>query len=332
MWRWTKRTLVAFAIALIAAALTGALYQWVATRKELAATLSPGRLVAIEGHRLHLSCTGDGEPAVLLEAGLGGSTADWGFVQPNVAQFTRVCSYDRAGMGYSDPGPSPRTAARISRELAQLLDRSGIKGPLVLVAASIGAFPVRVFASEYGDRVAALVLLDASHENQEHAIPALARYVPVLSSIGILRLAGISFGPPPAALAPSTREFAEATRFRTTGQRATADEIVHVRESAAQVAATRRDLGIPVIVVTAGRGADATWLDLQRDLVALSHRGCQIITKQSGHAILLEEPAVVVNAIRTAVHAIRGPHDISAQCELSDRSDDDGKSHTNSAR
>ena len=98
----------------------------------------------------------------------------------------------------------------------------------------------------------------------------------------------------------------------------TADEIVHVRESAAQVAATRRTLSIPAIVVTAGRGADATWLDLQRDLVALSSRGCQIITQQSGHAIMLEQLAVVVNAIRTAVHAIRGPHDISAQCELRD--------------
>jgi pimeloyl-ACP methyl ester carboxylesterase len=319
MGRWTKRTLFGIAISLIGAALTGVLYQWATTRKELAATPPPGRLVAIDGHRLHLSCTGNGEPTVLLETGLGGSTADWGFVQPNVAQFTRVCSYDRAGMGYSDPGPSPRTAERIARELAQLLDRSGIKGPLVLVAASIGAFPVRVFASHYGDRVAALVLVDASHENQEHAIPDLARFVPVLSSIGILRLAGISFGPPPAALAPSAREFAEATRFRTTSQRATADEIVHVRESAAQVAATRRNLSIPVIVVTAGRGADATWLDLQRDLVALSQRGCQIITKQSGHAILLEEPAVVVSAIRTAVHAIRGSHNVSAQqCELQD--------------
>jgi pimeloyl-ACP methyl ester carboxylesterase len=231
-------------------------------------------------------------------------------------------------MGYSDPGPTPRSAARISGELAQLLDRSGIKGPLVLVAASIGAFPARVFASDYGDRVAALVLVDASHENQEHAIPALARFVPVLSSIGILRLAGISFGPPLAALAPSAREFAEATRFRTTGQRATADEIVHVRESAAQVAATRRNLTIPVIVVTAGRGADATWLHLQRDLVALSHRGCQIITKHSGHAIVLEEPAVVVSAIRTAVHAVRKPHDISAQCELRDKQRARSAAHT----
>jgi hypothetical protein len=81
---WRRTTLFGFAIALIGVALTGVLYQWAATRKELAATLPPGRLVAIEGHRLHLSCTGDGEPTVLLETGLGGSTADWGFVQPDV--------------------------------------------------------------------------------------------------------------------------------------------------------------------------------------------------------------------------------------------------------
>src|SRR5438034_3856902 len=162
MWRWTMRIFVVLGAFLIVAALSGATYQWIATRKELAATPPPGRLVDIGGYRLHLWCTGDGAPAVILDTGLGGSSADWGFVQPGVAAFTRVCSYDRAGMGYSDPGPSPRTARRIALELGQLLDRGGVDGPLVLVGASLGGFTVRVFASERPERVVGLVLVDAS--------------------------------------------------------------------------------------------------------------------------------------------------------------------------
>src|SRR5713101_2667240 len=96
MWRWTMRILVGLGGFLIVAALSGATYQWLATRKELAATPPPGHLVDIGGYRLHLWCTGDGAPAVILDTGLGGSSADWGFVQPDVARFTRVCSYDRA--------------------------------------------------------------------------------------------------------------------------------------------------------------------------------------------------------------------------------------------
>ncbi|MGH7713334.1 MAG: alpha/beta fold hydrolase, partial [Gemmatimonadaceae bacterium] len=180
---------------------------------------------------------------------------------------------------------------------------------------SIGGYAVRMFASEYRDRVAALVLVDASHENQEHRVPRLARFVPLLSAVGVLRLAGISFGLPPAALEPSVRKFAEATRFRSTAQRATAAEIIHVRESAAQVTAARRRLTVPLIVVTAGRSADAAWLALQSDLVQLSQRGCHIIAEQSGHAIPIENPDAVVFAVRTAVASIRGQEDSVARCQ-----------------
>ena len=194
MWRWTKRIFVVLGGFLLVSALSGATYQWLATRKDLAATPPPGHLVDIGGYRLHLWCTGDGAPVVILDTGLGGSSAGWGFVQPQVARFTRVCSYDRAGMGYSDRGPSPRTARRIAGELAALLTRSGIGGPVVLVGASIAGFGVRVFASEYSQRAAGLVLVDASHEDDAHEVPGMARFVPLLSTIGMLRLLGVSFG------------------------------------------------------------------------------------------------------------------------------------------
>jgi pimeloyl-ACP methyl ester carboxylesterase len=213
-------------------------------------------------------------------------------------------------MGYSDPGPSPRTARRIASELGQLLDHSGISGPVVLVGASIGGFAVRVFASEHAERVAGLVLVDATHEDQEHEIPRLARFVPLLSSFGVLRLLGVSFGLSPDSLAPSVREFARATSFRAAGQQAAADEIVHIRESVAEVKATRRKLTVPLVVVTAGRGTDALWRDLQRDQVTLSQRGCQIVAEQSGHAVEVGQPEVIVDAIRATVDAARGRNDI----------------------
>jgi pimeloyl-ACP methyl ester carboxylesterase len=310
MWRWTMRILVAVSGLLIVAGASGATYQWRATRKDLARTPPPGQLVDVGGHRLHVWCTGAGAPAVILESGLGGSSAGWGFVQPDVARFTRVCSYDRAGMGYSDPGPSPRTARRIANELAALVDRSGVGGPVVLVAASSGGFNVRVFASEHTDRVAGLVLVDASHEDQAHEVPRLARFVPLLSSVGVLRLLGISFGLSPESLPPSVQRFARATRFRAAGYQAAADEIIHIRESASEVRSSRRKLTIPLVVVTGGRGADATWLDLQRDQVTLSERGCQIIAEQSGHVVPIDQPQVIVEAIRRIVDAARERSDV----------------------
>jgi len=311
MWRWTKRILIALGGLIAVAAFAGATYQWIATRHDLAANPPPGRLVDVGGHRLHIWCTGSGEPAVILETGLGGSSADWGFVQPDVAAFTRVCSYDRAGMGYSDPGPSPRTTRRIAHELAQLLDRTGITGPLVLVGASIGGLAVRVFASEHAQRMAGLVLVDASHEDQEMDVPGIAPFVPLLSSVGVFRLRGVSFGPTPDSLAPSVRGFARATSFRAAAYRATADEGMHLPESAAEVKATRRKLAIPVVVVTAGRGADAVWRDQQRDQVGLSQQGCQVIAEQSGHVIAVGQPQAIIDAIRAIVDRARGRNDVS---------------------
>ena len=307
MWRWTMRIVVVLGAFLMVAALSGATYQWLATRKELAATPPPGHLVDIGGYRLHLWCTGDGAPAVILDTGLGGSTPGWAFVQPEVARFTRVCSYDRAGMGYSDPGPSPRTARRNASELAELLARSGIAGPVVLVGASIAGFDVRVFASDHPERAAGLVLVDASHEDDVHEAPRMARFVPLLSTIGVLRLfGGMSFGQRIESLAPSVRQFAQATRFRAAGYRAAADEIIHIRESAEEVRSSRRKLTIPVLVVTGAQGADENWRRLQQDQASLSERGCLIIAQQSGHVVAVDQPEIVVDAIRIVVETARG--------------------------
>jgi pimeloyl-ACP methyl ester carboxylesterase len=309
MRRWTTRILVGLCSLIAVAALAGAAYQSLATRRDLAVTPPPGQLVDIGGYRLHLWCTGNGAPAVILDTGLGGSSVDWGFVQPDVARFTRVCSYDRAGMGYSDPGPSPRTARRIASELARLLDRSGIAGPVVLVGASIAGFDVRVFASDHPERAAGLVLVDASHEDQAHEVPRMARFVPLLSTIGVLRLFGVSFGQRVESLPPSVRQYAQATSFRAAGYRAAADELLHIRESVSEVRSSRRKLTIPVVVVTGARGADENWRQLQDDLTSLSERACLVIARQSGHVVSVDQPEIVVDAIRTVVETARG-HDV----------------------
>jgi pimeloyl-ACP methyl ester carboxylesterase len=294
----------------VVAALAGTAYQWTATRNDLAASPAPGRLVDVGGHQLHIWCTGSGEPTVILENGLGGSTLSWSFVQPEVAKFTRVCSYDRAGMGYSDPGPSPRTARRIAQELAELLDHTGINGRLVLAGASIGGLFVRVFASEHGDRVGGLVLVDASHEDQKMSVPGITPFVPLLSTIGAFRLRGVSFGGTGEYLPPPLRGYARATAFRTSAYQATADEGLHWSDSVAEVKASRHKLAIPVVVVTAGRESDPEWQRLQRDQVGLSEEGCQIIADQSGHVVAFGQPQAIVNPIRAIVERIRGRKDV----------------------
>lgn len=125
----------------------------------------PGKLVDAGGHRVHLNCTGEGSPTVVLEGGAGDFSLVWALVQPPIAQFTRVCSYDRAGYAWSDAGPQPRTMAQIAYELHTALANAGEKGPYVLVGASFGGLIVRVFANAYPDDVSGMVLVDSMHEN-----------------------------------------------------------------------------------------------------------------------------------------------------------------------
>jgi pimeloyl-ACP methyl ester carboxylesterase len=315
MLRWIKRLLIAIVGLVLVAALAGFTYQSLATRLDLGRTPAPGRLVDIGGHRLHIWCSGSGAPSVILETGLGGTTADWGLVQPEVANFTNVCSYDRAGMGYSDPGPTPRTLARINSELTQLLDRAGVTGPVVLVGASIGGLSARLLASEHPDRVAGLVLLDPSSEDEAPHVPPVAPYVPLYSSLGIFRLRGVTFGPSPASQPPATRQFAEATSRRTAAYTTTLDEITHLPEGLAEVKATRRPLTNPLVVLTAGRGSEAAWLESQRGQAALSSRGCQVIAENSGHGIAVGQPDIVIRAIQSVVDAARGHSDASICAE-----------------
>src|SRR5262245_52057806 len=125
----------------------------------------PGKWIGIGGYRLHLNCSGNKGPTVVLIAGAGDFSFDWGLVQPGIAQFARVCSYDRAGFAWSDPGPTPRTMKQEAFELHLLLAAAGIKGPYLLVGHSLGGLIARVYFDQYPQEVAGIVLVDSTHED-----------------------------------------------------------------------------------------------------------------------------------------------------------------------
>src|SRR3984893_10985615 len=129
-----------------------------------AAPKPPGKLVDLGGHKLHVNCTGKGNPTVVVENGLGDFSFGWILVQSKVATFTRICTYDRAGYAWSDPGPKPRTFAQLNLELHDALQKLGERGPFVLVGHSYGGPVMRNFAATYPDQVAGMVFVEAAHE------------------------------------------------------------------------------------------------------------------------------------------------------------------------
>ena len=156
------RFLGIFSLSLVGLLLLGLLSQALASAVDASHYLAPGKLVDIGGYRLHINCTGTGSPTVILDAGLGGTSLDWSKVQPAVAHFTRVCSYDRAGYGWSDTGPGPRTSQQIVKELHLLLVHAQVSGPYILVGHSLGGLNMRQYAYRYPGEVAEMVLLNAT--------------------------------------------------------------------------------------------------------------------------------------------------------------------------
>ena len=137
------------------------IYEPLAEAADAKAYPPPGQMVDVGGYRLHINCTGSGSPTVVIESGWGDLSASWGWVQPEVAKTTRICTYDRAGMGWSEASPQPRTAREFAKELHTLLVKANEPGPYVLVGHSMGGFTVLVYAHDYPDEVSGLVLIDA---------------------------------------------------------------------------------------------------------------------------------------------------------------------------
>ncbi len=186
--------LVASAALISSLAFLGAVYQFIADRLAEKKYPPPGRLVDVGGYRLHVQCSGlegaGGGPTVVMDAGIGECSLSWSPVQTEIARFARVCTYDRAGLGWSDPAPNARTSREIVNELHALLTRAGIKPPYVLVGHSFGGLNVRLYATQFPEEVAGLVLVDACHE--EYPIrdfrPPFIRLGALTAPFGIPRL------------------------------------------------------------------------------------------------------------------------------------------------
>jgi len=173
--------------ALLFVVLVGMTYQSVATALERRELERPGRFVDVGGHQLHIHCLGQGRPTVVLEAAAGGMSAAWGWVQPELASATRVCSYDRAWLGWSEGGDLEYSPTRTLEELHALLTNANEEGPFVLVGHGFGASVVRDFASRFGDETAAVILVQ---ETRAGAGSLFVRLWPWLARVGLLRVSG----------------------------------------------------------------------------------------------------------------------------------------------
>lgn len=276
---------------------------------------APGTYIWMGQYRLHLHCLGRGSPTVVLDAGLGGNSLDWVRVQPEVAKFTRVCSYDRAGYGWSDAGRFPRTAATIVEELRRLLGNGSVAAPYVLVGHSFGGLSMRLFANRFPQRIAGLVLVDATHEEQfsrlagaglrRSLVPARGRQFVIANHQQI-----------PDALPAAVREIARTLVLSPDSIRSLYSELRHLQLSAEHVLTTGNRLpDVPLVVIAhdsrararserARRMAEA-WLEMQRELALRTSRGRLVIAERSGHHVQLERPDLVIEAIRSVVEASR---------------------------
>lgn len=287
-----------------------------------------GQLVDVGGYKLHIHCVGQGSPTVILEAGTGDYSLTWANVQPKIARSTRVCSYDRANLGWSEASPYPRTATTQIEELHKLLVNANIQGPYVLVGHSLGGMLVRMYAHNHPDEVVGMVLVDSTHEERTIRNPELVKAIQgmtgqfrmfaFLSSSGIMALAP-QYVPNPGLPKDSYKQY-QAITVTTKGFETLLAESNAAEENSTEARALQMTSfgDMPLIVLSAGHGqavpsfTDAEnqklWEELQieqSELVALSSEGKQIVAEQSGHYIQLDQPELVIDAIQDVVDATR---------------------------
>jgi pimeloyl-ACP methyl ester carboxylesterase len=292
-----------------------------------------GRLVDVGGYRLHLACEGEGGPTVVMEAAIGETGLLWSLVQPAVAKVTRACVYDRAGLGWSDPSPKPRTAATMAEELHRLLAAAEVPGPYVLVGHSFGGLLMRLYAARYPQEVVGLVLVDAAHEQQYQRAPAEIReLVPQLEEQTRQQLEGLKALivsgsldaamlpiPPglPAAAAETFRALVAASpnHVETLLAEQQAVGAIHAELAAARITSLGE---VPLVVLSHGQpmampgladevnqANEQLWQELQAELAGLSSRGRLVVAEGSGHYIQLEQPQLVIDAIGQVVASRR---------------------------
>ena len=314
--------LKAVGIALVLAAALGAIYQAIATARDSREYPPPGRLIDVGGHRLHLQVTGEDHagPTVLLEAGMASFSTNWYGVQTALAVSSPVVSYNRAGLGWSEPGPMPRDARRSAEELHIALERAGINAPYVFAGHSYGGLVARAFTDLYPTEVVGMVLVDASHPDQWAHIPsslgghvpgASSRVLSVLSWFGLLRAVDmitpqVAAGLPPAEYTQMKAIFAlpRSSAVAADGL-AVWDELTRPQVNGAR---TLSDLPLAVLSVTEQPLYGEVLTALQSELPGLSSNSMQRIVVGATHENLIsdrEHANVVADTIREVVAGAR---------------------------
>lgn len=275
-------------------------YQTVRASIDRRTTSAPGQLIDVGGYRLHLRCAGTGSPTVILESGLGETGAYWRWISTAVAHDTNVCSYDRAGRGWSDPSGVAQDGIAVATDLHNLLERGHVPGPFVLVGHSSGAQYVRIFAGRYPEQVSGMILLDGQPAEAFEGLPIFPAFyavfrrvfalLPSFARLGVGRLFyHADVGSLPANARSLRDEFAELP-------------------TALQQARSFQSLGDrPLIVVTASLGALKGWLPLQDEMATLSTNSSHRVTPYSHDALITDHTAAQtsIDAIRDVVHAVR---------------------------
>jgi pimeloyl-ACP methyl ester carboxylesterase len=310
----TRRWVVYPLLGVYALCAVGGGYQTIGELLDRRMYPAPGQLVDIGGHRLHLYCVGSGSPTVILESGLGEAAAYWGWISTAVAPETRVCAYDRAGRGWSDPAAAPQDGIAVATDLHVLLDRAHVPGPFVLVGHSSGAQYVRIFAGRYPEQVAGMVLLDGQPPEVFESLPIFPMFyngfrrvsalLPSLARLGAGRLlyhAGFE------NLPATARDMQRFTYSSARAARSLRDEFAVLPTSLAQARSFQSLGDRPLVVVTAERDAMAGWLPLQDRMATLSTNSSHRVVPYTHDALVTDQTAAQgsIGAIRDVVQAVR---------------------------
>ena len=295
----SKRWVLYPVIALLALASVGGGYETLREAADTTADPMPGQLIDVGGHSLHLHCTGSGSPTVVLEAGGGEMSSNLGWIAPAVARDTRVCVYDRAGRGWSEPADTAQDATQIATDLHTLLQHGNVPGPYVLAGHSFGGLYVLTFAARYPDDVAGMVLVDstapASAATPQTTAPGDAGSYDIMGRVSALVSTSARLGV--GGVSVST--------FRST-----IDEYVQASASAQQAASLSDFADKPLVVMTAGIGTDTTLLAAHSELATLSTNSVHRVIDGATHQTLVaeeEHAAATTEAILDVVSSVRSP-------------------------
>jgi pimeloyl-ACP methyl ester carboxylesterase len=311
----TRRWLLYPVFAALLLAAVGGGYQTVREAVDVNTYSMPGQLIDVGGHRLHLHCTGSGSPTVVLQPGGGDFSPSMAWIAPTVANATRVCVYDRAGRGWSEPADSPQDATQIATDLHTLLQRGDVPGPFVLAGHSFGGLYVLTYADRYPDEVAGMVLVDSTNPAVEadpekataydggsyDAVGRVAALGASFARVGLTRLVG-AFGY--GDLPPRAHD--EVVAGTATAQYASGwiDEFVQANASGAEAAMLSDFGGKPLVVLTAGAETNAAHDAAQNKLAALSTDSSHRVIDGATHAGLIFDEHFAANTTQAILDVV----------------------------